>query len=116
MSLYFENVALLSYTHTPVFFDAGIRFKVQKNFTIRGTLLDKSASSGVKKTWDKAAILSLAASDDYQPIILNGIDFGSGKIVSVNFEAGDHVRQQNYSYTIQAYSAGNLFNALQGPY
>jgi len=115
MALDFENVRLLTYSHTPVFMDAGLRFKVQQNFTIEGTLLTQSNTDGVNATWTKAQALQLLA-QDYQPITLNGNTFGNGKITNINFIEGNDVQEQKYQYQISAFIQGNLFNAVSNEF
>ena len=113
MDLSFSNVTFLGYQHSPVFLDAGIRYKLSKTFTITGLLLDLSAGSGVAATWTPAE-LTHALSGDNKNIVLNGISFGIGKILNISFEPGTHVQQQKFVYTIQCVSQGDLSNASSG--
>lgn len=112
MSLFFDDVLLLTYQHTPTFFEAGLRYKIVKNFTISGTLTAYENADGVKEIWDKEKTLQLSA-QDYQPIILNGVNFGMGKILNIALEIGADVREKDYTYQIQCYQEGNLFNAQE---
>ena len=115
MSLYFDNVRVLAYQHTSVFFGIGLRYRVQKVFTIEGTLLELQNTEGVNATWTKAELLNLQA-QDYQPLILNGVNFGTGKVTSIHFIEGNHVQQQKYNLNIECYSDGDLSLVANGVY
>jgi hypothetical protein len=111
----FDNVTLLSYSHSPSFFGFGLRYKVQKTFSIEGVLVDLSNTDGLTGTWTKAELLNLSAKD-YEDIIINGKSFGKGKVRSISFAAGNHVQQQKYSLNIEAYSTGDLSLSLPPEY
>ncbi|NJO59134.1 MAG: hypothetical protein HC836_12600 [Richelia sp. RM2_1_2] len=110
----FDNVSFLSYNHTPDFFEAGLRYRISKNFTIRGQLLNLTNGDGISGILSKQNLL--IDSNDWQPIILNGVNFGTGKISNINFTEGNLVRQQEYVFDITCYEEGNLSNALTGVY
>lgn len=115
MSYFFSGVNLLTYEHKPVFFDAGLRYKIEKQFTIEGTLYHPSNPSGVSGILnDQQTILSNSA--DYQPIVLNGISFGQGKINKIEFKAGSLVAEDQYTYDIICYDTGNMGSQTTGVY
>lgn len=115
MALDFENVRLLSYTHSPIFFDSGLRFKIQQNFVIEGTLLEQQNTDGVGPIMGDQTNLQNNAVD-YQPITLNGFTFGVGKILNIEFSQGTDVQENRYTYTISAFTEGNLFNAVSNEF
>lgn len=113
--LYFENVSIISYSHTPIQLDAGLRYKVEKRITINGVLRDNSNPAGVNKIITKEKAI-LDGATDYDDIQLNGISFGSGYITKINFAGGEMVSNEKYNYEIICYEIGNLFNATNGVY
>src|ERR1043165_4877785 len=115
MALEFFHVKLLRYRHTPVLFEAGLRYRIEKKVTITGRLADLRNAAGVNALFSKEDIL-LAAAADYDGIILNGINFGRGRVENVGFEGGIMVRDEDYTYEITCYEDGNLFNATNGVY
>ena len=113
--LAFENVRLLTYTHTPVFLDAGLRYRIEKQLSLEGTLLDRTTQTGVSKIIQKENNI-ISGANDYDSVYLNGVFFGSGIVSNIRFNGGTMVRRDDYTYDITCYEDGNLFNALSGVY
>jgi hypothetical protein len=113
--LYFDGVSVLSYNHKPVLLDAGLRYRVEKTMTINGFLRTLTNSQGVSPLITKENLI-IDGAQDYQQIILNGIDFGVGYITNIDFAGGEMVRNEKYTYEIVCYENGNLFNATGGVY
>ncbi len=113
--LYFDKVKLLSYTHRPVFFEGGLRYRVIKNITIRGYLREASNYEGVEEILDKQELLTSSA-NDWEEIVINGISFGEGMVRNVSFDGGYLIRTNEYDFEIECYENGNLQNALNGVY
>lgn len=109
MAYNFDKVTLLTYDHTPTFFDAGIRYRVLKQFTIEGIFTNLTGTIGVSGTTEKYQDF-LKNADDYQDIVLNGIAFGRGKVTSLANTEGSHVRLQPHTVSIECFETGNLFN------
>ncbi len=108
MAYIFDKVRLLTYSHTPIDFENGTRYKVEKKFSIQGTFFYKTNESGVEQTWSGAEALLQSASFDYDDIILNGINFGLGKISNISFEEGNHVTRQDYTFDVECYDQVDL--------
>jgi len=115
MALEFIHVKLLKYTHTPVFFEAGLRYRIEKKLTISGRIADNSNPHGVHSLFSKEGLI-LDKAVDYDDIILNGVSFGNGRIDSIEFTGGDMARKEDYTYEITCYESGNLFNGTNGVY
>ena len=115
MSLYFDKVQFLTYRHTPILLNAGLRYRLEKRFTIEGILLDRANGSGVQSITNKEQAI-INAANDYDDIYLEGILFGQGRIENISFGGGTMVNQDKYSYEIVCYEDGNLFNATNGVY
>jgi hypothetical protein len=114
MALYFTNVKLLEYTHTPVSLSAGLRYRIEKQFKITGRLLDETYSGPLALFQQQDLLLGGAV--DYQDINLNGVSFGAGKVQSISFSGGTMVRTEDYEYSIVCYDEGILTNGSGGVY
>ena len=114
MALYFTNVKLLEYTHTPVSLGAGLRYRLEKQFKITGRLLDETYSGPLALLQQQDLLLGRAV--DYQDINLNGVSFGAGKVQSISFSGGTMVRTEDYEYSIVCYDDGVLTNATGDVY
>ncbi len=108
--LYFDQVQLLGYKHTPEILDAGLKFRIKKTLSVKGLLYKQNSIEHARHILTKQNEI-LAAANDYDDIYLNGIFFGRGKILSVDFENGTLVRTEKYSYEIECYEEGDLSNA-----
>ncbi len=104
-----NNTTILSINHENRFFDAGFRYSSIKRLSIQGLLLDLTNGFGITGIWnEKDAFIESA--HDYQPIVLNGYNFGSGKVTNISFNAAQDVRQKEYALEIEIFDSGNLFN------
>lgn len=115
MAIDFQNATLLNYTHQPIFFDGGLRYKIQKSFTIEGLILSLSNSSGTSPVWSGMSGL-LNTANDYDAILINSNNFGSGRINDIRFNNGNDVQLKTYAVDIVCFETGNLFNAGTGFY
>lgn len=113
--LYFDQVQMLKYSHAPVSFDAGLRYRIEKKFSIQGYLLDKQNPEGAGSLLSKQENV-ISTAHDYDDIYLNGIYFGKGRITSIDFDSNTLVRKNDYTYEIVCYEDGNLLNATGGVY
>lgn len=111
----FSNCQLLTYNSENNFFGDGIsRFKTTANLSIQGFCGDIYGQEGVLAA--QSGISGLVASSvDYQPIILNSVVFGNGRVISWSFDPTNEVRIQPYVCNIEIYSTGSL-NGFEGAY
>lgn len=109
MPLNFPNIATLSIQQRPVLLNAGFNYSTAKTLEIRGLLIDLTNSFGVTGIWTGINTTNLAAVD-YQPLLINGVNFGSGRIASISYDQGNDVRLKSYSAIIDVLDSGNLFN------
>lgn len=84
------------------------------SLTIDGWVLDLTNMQNVSGILSGVENL-ITSSQDFQPIILNNINFGSGRVLGWTFDAGTWVRSTRYSCQIEVYNSGNLYN-LSGSY
>lgn len=115
MPYFFDNTNLLQYEHRPVRFSAGGRYKIEKNFSIQGTLRNFTNISGIYGILSGQEKL-LVNANDWDALYLNDIFFGSGQIKNISFGGGTLVQSNQYTFDITCWETGNLFNVLSGYY
>ncbi len=112
--MYFDCAQLLSYTHTPKFFGGSdFRYAIEKKFAVEGLLTDWDNTSGISGVIAKQHLL-ISGANDYEPIYLNNILFGSGKIDSIKLAEDNLVREDAYVFDITCVETGSLWNYLSG--
>lgn len=106
----FQGADLLSLSNRSNFLGDGI-FKLNTTtaLTIEGWVTDLSNSAGVSGILSGVENL-IESSQDFQPVVLNGIDFGSGRVLSWEFSEGVWVRTCRYTANIEVYNSGELYN------
>src|SRR6478736_2249803 len=111
----FGNCELLSYDHQSNYFGEIFHYRNIKNLTIQGYVLDLQNTfntvSGVFSGVDQL----INSSQDFQPIILGGRNFGNGKINSWSFDQGTWTRSTKYTCSVEIFQEGNLSN-MSGAY
>lgn len=107
--LAFDNITTLASQQQARFFQAGFNYSVAKNIQIQGLVLDLANSFGVTGVWSGIHTIS-HGTPDYQPLLINGVNFGSGRIETITFDQGNDVQKKTYSATIAVLESGNLFN------
>lgn len=113
----FSTASVLNYSHTPQFLGDNLRYRVAKNLSIQGWLISVTVS-GVSGVYSGIDAL-LQGVNDYDDVILNGQNFGQGKILDFSFDRDDaskDVLYKKYTATIEVRDSGNLFNAFSGYY
>lgn len=117
MPLNFPNVAVLGLSQDTRFFDAGFQYSSYRRLSIGGTVNDLTNQFGISGVWNgpEGVLATIRNNRDYQALTLNGVDFGSGRIENISFDAGQDVRLKTYTANILIFDSGNLFN-LTGTY
>ena len=106
----FDNVQLLGYTHENKFFgEKSISYASVKSFSIKGYILDLTNTNGVTNILNDAISITNEAKS-FQNIVINGENFGIGKVKSFNVDAGNWVRTTEYSADIEVLSEAPLQN------
>lgn len=112
MALNFPNVSVLGLSRDTKFFQAGFWYSTAKNLSIAGNVTDLTETFGITGVWtgQEGILATIANNNNYQGFVINGTDFGSGRIQNINFDAGIDVRVKGYQANIVVYDSGNLFN------
>jgi hypothetical protein len=112
MALNFPNVSVLGLTQQARFFDAGFLYATFKRLSIAGTINDLAETYGITGVWSGAegVLATIRNNRNYEALILNGVNFGSGRIESIDFDPGLDVKLKGYTANITVYDSGNLFN------
>ena len=104
----FQNVKLLTYDHKNNFWgDKGFKYGSTVSFSINGYILDLTNTSGVKDVFQACKSLSDSLGS-YQEIIVNGANYGKGKITAVSFDSGNWVKVTEYNVSIEFLQEGDL--------
>ena len=107
-TLILNNIQLMGYNHQNNFFgEKSFHYSTTKNLSIRGYVLDLTNTVGVKDILlDVGRIKSLTT--DFQNIIINGVNFGIGKFISLSFDNENWVRSTQFDADIEIYETANL--------
>jgi hypothetical protein len=114
----FSNANLLGLTQNSEFLgDSLVRYRTVQQFQIRGNIYSLSNMSGVSPVWSGISGLVVGATD-FDSIIINGINFGNGRVTSLKFDESTDKDVQSKPYTAQleTYSTGDLSSVLSGFY
>jgi hypothetical protein len=112
MSLNFPNVSVLGLNQEARFFGAGFEYASFRRLSVAGTVNDLIVGFGITGIWTgvEGVLNTIQNNKNYQPLVLNGVDFGSGRIENISFDAGLDVRLKTYQANITVFDSGNLFN------
>lgn len=106
----FNNVRLLGYSHENSFFgENSFIFSSKKNIRLQGYILDLTNFNGVSNIFTEVQNLTIGAKD-FQEIIINGENYGVGKVTSFSVSAGNWVRTTEYEANIQVLSEMPISN------
>jgi hypothetical protein len=112
----FDNVNVLGYRHENKFFgENSISYASLKTFSIRGYVLDLASSNGIDKILQNYLEIAREAKT-FQNIILNGENFGVGKVRSLSIDPGDWVRTTEYTADIEVLSEAPIQNILSSEF
>jgi hypothetical protein len=100
-TLVLNNVELLGYVHQNNFLgEKSFSLNSTKTLSIRGYVLDLLNDNGVKKVFnDSEQIKKLF--QNFNRIVLNGVDYGTGKTLSLSFETGNWVKTTQFNAEIE---------------
>jgi hypothetical protein len=110
----FNGARVLSYDHNHLFFGENFRYATRKNISIEGSIYALGNTSGVAPVWSGIDGF-VGSAQDYSNIIINGVDFGKGRIENITFAESVDVTRKDYRVSVVTYESGNLFN-MKGTY
>jgi len=100
-NLLFNNVEVLGYNHQNNFFgEKSLFYSSLRNISIRGYVLDLTNDSGVKTILGSANQI-IKQNQEFQEIIINGENFGIGKVKSFSVDSDNWVRYTQYQADIE---------------
>jgi hypothetical protein len=108
----FKDVKLVTYDHKNNFWgDGGFRYGSTVSLSIKGYILNLANTFGVKGVFAACELLSDSLGSK-QDIIINQVNYGTGKIISVSFDSGNWVKATEYTVSIEIAKEGNLLDPL----
>jgi len=110
----FNNATLLTYNRNSEFFSDTMRYRVNKELTIQGLLLELSNDNGVQEILNDLETFKSGFVSNWQDVILNGVNFGRGIVNSISFTEGNDVRTKQYTVSISIPEDGDTNTT--GPY
>lgn len=106
----FQNVKLLTYEHKNNFWgDKSFRYSSTVSMSIKGYILNLSNTYGVKDVFTACKTLSDSL-NLYSDILINGQNYGRGKITGVTFDSGNWVKVTEYTASIEIIQEGSIFD------
>ena len=112
----FNNATLLSHSKKSQFFADTVRYKTEEDISIKGYVLNLTNSNGASGILTGMYAFETLNNDDWQSIIINGVNFGSGFIKSFNFTEGRDVQLKEYSVSISLPQSGDFSSLLSADY
>ncbi len=112
----FDNVSVLGYKHENKFFgEKSISYGCLKTFSIRGFVLDLTNTNGVNNILEDFLQIAQEAKT-FQNVVVNGENFGVGKVKSLNIDSGNWVRTTEYTADIEVLTEIPLQNILSSDF
>jgi hypothetical protein len=104
----FQNVKALNYEHSNKYLgNNSMRYASVVRMTISGYILNLSNTSGALDIFTACKNLSDSLNIN-QEIIINGINYGLGRITTVSFDSGNWTRVTEYSASIEIEKSAEL--------
>ena len=108
MSLIIDNASLLGYKYETKFFGQ-YRFGYIQNYTVEGIVIPSNTNTFLKNTKDNLSYINIYSSGlkQDQEIIVNGKNFGTGRIVSLkNTDDFNPAVATKYNLSFEIYNSG----------
>ena len=111
MALDFPNSEVLGLNQEGRFFDHGTNYSNIQRVSLRGNVIDLQALQGVTGIWSGAEgiVNTMYNNTNFQALSINGYNFGTGRILNMNFSADLDVRTKSYTADLIFYNSGNMF-------
>lgn len=112
MPINFSNATLLSSSFKNEFFGEVFRYRTARQLSIKGLVTTLTNTYGVSGILTGISVLESGA-NNWDKIIINGYDFGSGVIDSFTFDEGRDVQYKTYTVNIRTSQTGS-YSSLTG--
>lgn len=111
MALDFPNVEVLGLNQEARFFDHGTNYSNIQKIALRGKIIDLIALQGITGIWSgsEGMINTMYNNTNFQALVINGYNFGTGRILNMNFSPDLDVRTKSYTANLICFNSGNLF-------
>lgn len=103
----FVCAELLSLSHSFQFWGEMANYRDVDNISIRGRIMG-SGNDSISGVWTGMA--PYFNFTGYEPILINGYNIGTGRLVSVNFDESTDVTSKSYQASLEILKTGNLWN------
>ena len=103
-ALVLNNIEVLGYSHQNNFWgEKSFAYSATKTLSIRGFVLDLQNAVSIKDIFNDITTIR-TVSKDFQNIIIEGVNYGVGKFVSLSFDEGNWVKSTKFNADIQIFS------------
>ena len=113
MSLNFENASILSLEKQINYFGSEYSFSCEKSISIEGFFYARSNLEGVKEIQQDLDDFVASTDGQLHDVIINGHNFGKGRVDSFSSGSGNSVRVKEYSVDLTIFEEGDL-SSLSG--
>ena len=118
MSYIFNNATLLTYDLNKNYSNGeNLLLNTTKNLKLNGILYNRATNldgEGVSQTFSGINEILTYNTGQYEAIIINGYNLGSGRIVNISFPTENPIYLGTYVYTIEIVESGNFRTLPQG--
>ena len=104
-----EGASVLSYSVNKRFLGETVNIGCTENLTVKNIILDGDNHHGVQGNISKFEEI-LNTDQHVDDIVINGHNFGEGRLMSVDFSSNNPVRVGEYTAQFEIYTTGNLVN------
>lgn len=110
----FSGVELLSLSQTSELLGNTLALRTIQSIGIKSRLVNTQTDITVSPIW--SGMDQLTNITGYEPVILNGVLFGTGRMISLSFDEGTDTRFKTYRAEIQVVKDVDNYNILTGIY
>lgn len=105
----------MSYNKTFNLWGEVFNYNSISSYSINGRVSGDPRFSGIQHAWSGMSGL-ISTGLNYQGFIINGVNLGTGKITSLNFEEGNDIQWKKYTMSFDILETGNLYNFTGAQY
>lgn len=106
---------LMSYAKTFNYWGDIFNYNSVSSYTVNGRVSGDPNLSGIYYAWSGMQTL-INSGLAYQDFVINGVNFGTGKVTSLNFEEGNDLQYKKYQMSFDIFETGRLYNLTGSNY